>query len=322
MLTLILAISASMYIKNPADTTLPGFRIIEAEGKTVRMIPTTEYTAPGEEDHYRRLHHHGVALESKQMAYRLYFDRKQTVDVYCKRRPQMELATSYWYPSDEQIAHHYGNDILRVSGTIGVGTLKPYSVSKHKMVHFDQVVRREQRIVEQGRKRGVMEMTDYGWQNGSQYVDTLRTRYTMENGARDMMVEGYASEPVSGLCTGVQLIPLKTPVSRCQYIAEQTADGGVILASWGTDWPQNDSAKYAKETVGLAVYIPAEYVSTLNGQAEMTVDGSNNLCLLKTGQYWRYYLVCCGATMEDHPVATHADEWWRWVRKWAKKKAQ
>ena len=49
---------------------------------------------------------------------------------------------------------------------------------------------------------------------------------------------------------------------------------GVLLASWGTDWPVNDSAKYAKETVGLGVFIPKEFAG------ECVHDKQNNMCLL------------------------------------------
>ena len=38
------------------------------------------------------------------MAYRIYFDKKQTVDVYGKYHKQLELARSLWYPTDEQLA--------------------------------------------------------------------------------------------------------------------------------------------------------------------------------------------------------------------------
>lgn len=304
---IVLAVIASMWQKNPTDTAQSGYRVIQAEGKTVHMAPISAYYAAGNEDHYRRLHHHGVALESSLMAYRIYFDKKQTIDVYCKRRPGYELLSSFWYPSRLQINSHFGNDILRVHGYIGVGTLKPYDFAQRKMVHFDRVDYRYQTIVEQGAQRGVMEMRDYGWRNGDQRVDTITTRYTLLSDHRDMMVEGFTSVPVANLCTGVQFMP------DGSYIAERTANGGVILGSYGTDWPQNDSATYAKETVGLGVYIPAEYV------ADTVTDAHNNLCLLREGKYVRYYMVVCGVTMEDKPVAKNSKQWYAYLRKWAKK---
>jgi hypothetical protein len=93
----------------------------------------------------------------------------------------------------------------------------------------------------------------------------------------------------------------------------------VLLASWGTDWPVNDSAKYAKETVGLAVFIPKQFAGSL------VHDKQNNLCLLNPlpfreglGVGLHFYLTCCGATKENHPVATTAEEWLTYLRRWAK----
>ena len=35
-----------------------------------------------------------------------------------------------------------------------------------------------------------------------------------------------------------------------------------LVGSWGTDWPVNDTVKYAKETVGLGTCIPQRYVKS------------------------------------------------------------
>ena len=103
-------------IGTSADSTRAGYTVLH-EGKKVRhCYPITEWTDTPDNDTYHGLHHHGVAVESEQMAYRIYFDKKQTIDVYCKRTPQLELATSYWYPNDSLLALGYGDDILRVCG--------------------------------------------------------------------------------------------------------------------------------------------------------------------------------------------------------------
>ena len=160
----------------------------------------------------------------------------------------------------------------------------------------------------------------------------------MQAGHRDMRCDVFLSEPVEGLCTGVQTIPAKggwptdtivlpdgtvrlgnnsqLSIINCQL------PNGVLLASFGRDWPVNDSAKYAKETVGLAVFIPKEYAGSL------VHDKQNNLCLLKQSPITdnlspmcataHFYLTCCGATKENHPVAATAEEWLAYLRKWAK----
>ena len=301
--------------------------------------PITEWTDTPENDTYHSLHHHGVAVESELMAYRIYFDRKQTIDPYCKRTPQLELAQSHWYPNDSLLTLGYGDDILRVSGTVGVGSVKFWNGTKH--VHIEPVAERSQRIVSSKKDQATIEVAVKGWtpalpedQKTSRPVD-LTTRYTMKAGHRDMRCDVSLSEPVEGLCTGVQTIPAKGGDIQHSTFNIQL-ENGVLLASWGTDWPVNDSAKYAKETVGLAVFIPQPYAG------DIVRDKQNLLCLLKSvspkdglsvqrsvsdnglsGEAGReatchFYLTCCGASKENHPVATTAEEWLAYLRKWAK----
>ena len=320
-------------IGTPADTLRPGYAVLY-EGKKMRhCYPITEWTDTmpnyvGKGDTYHSLHHHGVAVESELMAYRIYFDKKQTIDPYCKRKPQLELATSYWYPNDSLLAEGYGDDILRVSGTVGVGSVKYWNGTK--MVHIEPVAERSQRIVRQTRNKATIEVSVKGWQPIPSTQNTqinpntpsidLTTRYTMRAGHRDMRCDVFLSDTLSGLCTGVQCIHSKA--SSTSDTISVILPNGILLASWGTDWPVNDSAKYAKETVGLAVFIPKQYAGNI------VHDKQNLLCLLKQSQITNhqsqmcatahFYLTCVGATKENHPVATTAEEWLIYLRRWAK----
>ena len=291
--------------------------------------PITEWTDTmpnyvGKGDTYHSLHHHGVAVESELMAYRIYFDKKQTIDPYCKKKPQLELAQSYWYPNDSLLAEGYGDDILRVSGTVGVGSVKYWNGKK--MVHIEPVASRTQRIVSQSRTSATIEISVKDWQPISSHHGEdgrgldMSVRYTLKAGHRDMRCDVNLSEEIEGLCTGVQFIPAKGQNLQSS-ISNIQLENGVLLASWGTDWPVNDSAKYAKETVGLAVFIPKAYAGAL------VHDKQNNLCILKSQitnhksqmcATAHFYLTCCGATKENHPVATTAEEWFAYLRKWAK----
>ena len=319
-------------IGTPADSTREGYAVLYEGSKMRHCYPITEWkTTDVKEDVYHSLHHHGVAVESELMAYRIYFDKKQTIDPYCKRTPQLELAQSYWYPNDSLLAAGYGDDILRVSGTVGVGSVKYWNGKK--MVHFENVAERSQRIVRQSRNSATIEVAVKDWkpsdlQTNGQSPSNLQTgeakhgfdltvQYTMRAGHRDMRCDVKASEPVEGLCTGVQTIPAKGGKDTISNILPN----GVLLASWGTDWPVNDSAKYAKETVGLGVFIPKQFAG------ELKHDKQNNLCLLKSQitnhksqmcATAHFYLTCCGATKENHPVASSAEVWFAYLRRWAK----
>ena len=304
-------------IGTPADSVRPGYAVLYEGTKMRHCYPITEWTDTmpnyvGKGDTYHSLHHHGVAVESELMAYRIYFDKKQTIDPYCKKKPQLELAQSYWYPNDSLLAEGYGDDILRVSGTVGVGSVKYWNGKK--MVHIEPVAERSERIVAAKKDQATIEVAIKGWEVESKVVD-MSTRYTMQAGHRDMRCDVFLSEEIEGLCTGVQTIPAKGGKDTITMILPN----GVLLASWGTDWPVNDSVKYAKETVGLAVFIPKQFAG------DLVQDKQNNLCILNTlpfregmGVGCHFYLTCCGATKENHPVATTAEEWFAYLRRWAK----
>ncbi len=313
-------------IGSPADSARAGYAVLHEGNKVRHCYPVTEWTDSivnlqivkssnsKSNDTYHSFHHHGVAVESEQMAYRIYFDKKQTIDIYCKRTPRLELATSYWYPDDSLLALGYGDDILRVSGTVGVGSVKYWNGKKH--VHIDPVAERSQRIVRQSRNEATIEVADKGWQIEGKNVD-MTVQYTLRAGHRDMRCDVTLSEPVQGLCTGVQSIPAKG-ANHTSHCTRHTLPNGTLLVSFGTDWPVNDTVKFAKETVGLAVFIPNEYAG------EWVQDQSNNLCLLRTlplrkgqGVGLHFYLTCVGATKEEYPVATNASEWIDYLRRWA-----
>lgn len=296
-------------IGTPADSTREGYAVLYEGSKMRHCYPITEWkTTDEKEDVYHSLHHHGVAVESELMAYRIYFDKKQTIDPYCKRTPQLELAQSYWYPNDSLLAAGYGDDILRVSGTVGVGSVKYWNGKKH--VHIEPVAERSQRIVSQSRNKATIEVAVKDWQIENKSIN-IATRYTMHAGHRDMRCDVLLSDSLARLCTGVQTIPAKGANQRSK-ILNLKLQNGVLLASFGTDWPVNDSAKYAKETVGLGVFIPKKYAG------EIVQDKQNLLCLLK-GTDPHFYLTCVGATKESHPVATTAEEWFIYLRRWAAK---
>ncbi len=232
------------------------------EDKTLREADTLASTA---DDMYHKLHHHGPAFESEKAAYRIYFDKKQTIDTYGKKRPRLELRETMWYPSDEQLEAGYGHDNLRVFGTVGVGALKPWDAKKRKMVHITDFARREARIIARGPLRTVVEMEVEGWRYCGRTLN-MTSRYILYAGHADVEVENRIEGDVEGLvfATGVMKMAEHDVVR----------DGGVT-ALFGSDYPERDTVKWEREAVGLAIAVEQEQI------AEVTEDKGNYLYLLK-----------------------------------------
>lgn len=228
-------VHAQMWLKNP--------------DKSLRAADTV---ASDKDDMYHRLHHHGPAFESEYAAYRIYFDKKQTIDTYGKKRPQLELAETMWYPSDEQLRNGYGHDNLRVFGSVGVGALKGWDASKQKMVHITDFKRREARILAKGPIRTVVEMRVEGWRYCGREL-TMTSRYILYAGHSDVEVENRIEGDFDGLVftTGA----MKMAGSR--VVRDNEA-----LAACGCDYPENDTLRWERETVFLAVAVPPKQIVT------------------------------------------------------------
>lgn len=266
----------------------------DKEKKT--MYPVTEASST-KNDMYNQMHHHGVAWESDIMAYRIYFDNKQTIDVYGKKRRQLELEACRWYPNDEQLAAGFGDDILRVSGSVGVGAVKPWNGKKS--VHLTEFAKRTQRIVSQGPLRTICEISIEGWQYESKSID-MTVRYTMYARHRDCQVDVFTSVPVDTLVTGVQKIK-----------GAELYESADMVGAWGTDWPVNDTVKYAKETVGIAVYMPEEQA------VRQAQDKVNNLLFFSNSpeKPTRFYLTTVSMKEIGNPI-NNATLFFAYMEEW------
>lgn len=248
-------------------------------------------------DMYNAMHHHGVAFESALIAYRIYFDNKSTIDIYGKKKPQLEIAATGWYPTDEQLAAGYGDDILLVSGWVGVGTVKGWN--GQKATHIDKFDKRTQRIVSVGNLRAIVESEVQGWQYEGKKID-MTVRYIIYARHRDAVCEITASEDIENLVTGVQRIG-----------GGELLSSNELVGSWGNYFPQPDSVKYGKETAGLGVYVPVQY------KGKQVQSGVDNLILMpyKKGEILRFYLTAAALKEENTPF-TASDKFFAYLTKW------
>ncbi len=249
-------------------------------------------------DMYNKLHHHGVAFESALIAYRIYFDNKSTIDLYGKKKQQLELAATEWYPTDEQATAGYGDDALRVFDLVGVGTVKGWNGTK--ATHIDKFDKRTQRIVAIGKLRTVVESEVEGWQYEDKKIK-MTVRYILYARHRDAVCEVHASEDIDNLATGVETIKGGPTFS----------DQKGLVGSWGTDFPVTDTIKYEKQTVGLGVFVPQPYAK------KQVVQGLNNLILMpyKKGETLRFYFTAAARKEEKDPF-TSSEQFFAYLKNW------
>lgn len=274
------------------------------DDKRQRYPHLTAIEAPGKSDIFSDLYHHGVAFESDVTAYRIYFDRRQNIDIYGKRIKRLELADTHFYTTPQQLEEGYGNDVLWAGNAIGCGTLKLWDGERPN--DWDEVTTRGQRIVTKGPIRSIVEVTDFGFNGGM----NATTRYTLYAGHREVLIETTLNQPLPSamFCTGVQKI------GTDPYTLINPKEG--ICASWGMDFPEQSSQQmmltYPPETVGLAVYVPKEYVM---GFRETTLN-----CLFVIGKLkkpsFHYYAMFCAR--KEVGGFQSKDDWFSCLKDWKK----
>lgn len=249
-------------------------------------------------DMYNKMHHHGVAFESALIGYRIYFDNKSTIDLYGKKKQQLELATTGWYPTDKQAAAGYGDDVLTVYGSVGVGGVRGWDGKK--AVNIDKFDKRTQRIVSVGKLRTVVESEVDGWQYEGKKIN-MTVRYILYARHRDAICEVRASEDIDNLATGVIIIK-----------NGKTINESGLVGSWGTDYPVSDTIKYAKETCGLGVNVPQQFV---NKHVE---EGINNLILMKykKGDILHFNFTAA-AKKEEWSAFSTSEQFFSYLKDWS-----
>ena len=258
--------------------------------------------ADGASDTYNVQHHHGAAFESELVAYRIYFNEKQTTDLYGKFHKGLELEESQFYPTDEQLKRGFGDDVIKVNSSCGAGTLRGWNGTQSTLIK--PVAVRGQRILASGPVRTIVDVEVKGWQYQNKELNMIN-RYTLYAGHRDAQVDVLFDAPLDKevFCTGVQNITGH---------ADMFSDHNGLVASWGTDWPVNDTVKYKKETVGLATYIPKKYV------VKETSDKENFLYTISAPgkSSFRYYtsFTSCKETF-GYP---DKEKWFAYVQEWKK----
>ena len=273
--------------------------------------------APGTTDLFNDIYMHGVTIESDMVGYRIYFDKRQNIDLYGKKHRRIELPQTQFYTSESQLKDGYGVDVLWAGDAIGCGTFKDWQ--KGKPVNWTDVGVRGQRVVTTGALRTVVELYDLGVRGEDELMYDMRQRYSLYAGHRDLKVD-VTFRPLLGkkpfgkklFCTGVQ----KVGVTADEKVRKGHKPQGFVkkeglAASWGCDYPDMGKKEmWAPEAVGLAVYVPKEYVS------DTREDDLNYLLVVKPDEEssLQYFVTFC-ADKEENGYHS-AKEWFASLEDW------
>ena len=252
---------------------------------------------------YNILHHHGVAFESELNGIRIYFDKRQTLDLYGKYHKRLELKDTQFYTSKEQKAEGYGDDVLWVGNTFGLGAFRGWNGQEPTMV--DPVKNRTQRVISYGPLRTIVEVVDQGWVADTSLPPVNMTiRYTQYAGHHDTDVDVFFSHDVSDYTFSTGIINVKG--------SEEYNDKKGLRACWGTDWPASDTVNWKRETVGLGILVPQKHIVSIK-----PANKDNYATVVATkGKKLSYKIIYCS---DNETFGYHsAKDWFNYLKLWRK----
>jgi uncharacterized protein DUF4861 len=228
----------------------------------------------------------GLGWESEATAWRIYFDQRNAIDVWGKRRPGLYLemfgAPEYVYHWDSPL----GRDIYRIGDAIGIGAVG--ALVDGKAARVSDVGERKWRIISAGPVRVVVELSYKGWKIGGHEINltsrmtqwagergfhhrvtaegadgvTLVTGIVRQPGLQEKMVAPTASEPTfTRLWWGHQVEEEGPPATAVHMLPDQNL--GLAIIALG-----RESKSISDDPLNLLVQ--PQFV---NGKAEWYVTG-------------------------------------------------
>jgi len=167
----------------------------------------------------------GLGWESEATAWRIYFDKRNAIDVWGKRRPGLYLEM---FGAPEYVYHWespFGRDIYRIGDAIGIGAVA--ALVDGKAVRVSDVAERKWRIISAGPVRTMVELTYKGWKVAGREVN-LTSRMTQWSGER-----GFDHRVIAEGADGLTLV---TGIVRQPELEEKsfnpTAEAPVFTRAW------------------------------------------------------------------------------------------
>lgn len=168
----------------------------------------------------------GLGWESETAAWRIYFDKRNAIDVFGKRRPGLLLETFGAPEYDYHQESPDGRDIYKIGEAIGIGAVA--ALVDGKVIKVSDVAERKWRIISDGPVRAVAELTYVGWKLPDGRVVDLISRITQWAGER-----GFEHQATAKGVTLVTGLPRKPGLAEVRPATAQPGGPVLALGTWG-----------------------------------------------------------------------------------------
>ncbi|MDX6444740.1 MAG: hypothetical protein QOH71_1814 [Blastocatellia bacterium] len=211
----------------------------------------------------------GLAWESEMNAWRIYFDKRNAIDLFGKRRPGLYLemfgAPEYVYHWESPL----GRDIYRIGDAIGIGAVA--ALVDGKVVKVSDVADRKWRIINAGPVRVIVELSYKAWKVNGREVNlvsritqwagkhgfehritaeganglTLVTGVVRHPGLEEKVFQPTATEPaLTRLWWGPQVEEEGPPATAIHNLPSQNLGLAIIATGQESKVPGDDSLNF------------------------------------------------------------------------------
>ncbi|HEV1285754.1 MAG TPA: DUF4861 family protein [Bryobacteraceae bacterium] len=213
----------------------------------------------------------GLGWESDLTAWRIYFDKRNAIDLFGKKRPGLYLEMFGAPDWDYHAESPLGRDIYDVGDGLGLGSIGALVNGKAEKVA--DVAERKWRILSDGPVRSIAELEYKGWKVDGKSVDlvsritTWAGEYGFEHSIRAVNAEGI---------TFVTGLPAKEGVPNAGASGDTSIQ---VISTWGHQVVAPGARKkimVPDQDLGLALFIPRAE------SGEAFTDGLDHLIKLKS----------------------------------------
>ncbi len=156
--------------------------------------------APKQTDHLEIIRYEGPGWESNKIAYRLYLDWRNAIDIFGKKTEAVILPLVGQVGSDSyHNMQDWGCDILNSGKGIGIGSINRYL--NNEKLHFREVDSTLAKV-ENKVSESTVTINYYGWKTASDKID-FASKLSITPDQRYTKHTIQASKEIKGICTGI-----------------------------------------------------------------------------------------------------------------------
>jgi unsaturated chondroitin disaccharide hydrolase len=217
----------------------------------------------------------GLGWESELSAWRIYFDKRNAIDIFGKRRPGLYLEMFGLPEFAYQEESPFGRDIYRIGDALGIGAVA--ALVDGKVVKVSDVDDRAWRIISAGPVRTIVELAYKGWAVGGRKVNLI-SRFTQWSGER-----GFEHQVMGA--DGLTLITGLTKKPNIEVTTTSATSARPLIQSiWGHQVVKpgpTATEETPDQNLGIAIIAPGSQSKVLpddnlNLLVQPTMNGGNS----------------------------------------------